>query len=106
MDASIMEGVTMKAGAVASFGGFRHPIVAARTVMDNTSHVLVVGEGSERLARKFGVEEGEEDWLITNYSRYLLDEYLKQHNLTHLETDQVWASPVLGQEIGTGTVGA
>lgn len=106
MDASIMEGASMKAGAVASIGGIRHPVAAARVVMENSSHVLVVGEGAERLARKFGVEEVEEDWLVTNYSRYLLDEYLKQHNLTHLENEDVWDSPVMGRQGGTGTVGA
>ena len=106
MDASLMEGESMKAGAVASIGGFRHPISAARVVMDNSSHVLVVGEGAERLARKFGVEEVGEDWLITNYSRYLLDEYLKQHNLTHLGKEEMWSNPILGRQGGTGTVGA
>ena len=57
MDASIMEGARMRAGAVASIGGFRHPVAAARAVMENSSHVLVVGDGTERLARKNGAEE-------------------------------------------------
>ena len=38
--------------------------------MENTSHVLVVGEGAHRLADKLGVEEVEEDWLITDYARW------------------------------------
>ena len=38
--------------------------------MENTSHVLVVGEGAQRLANKLGVEEVEEDWLITDYARW------------------------------------
>ena len=42
--------------------------------MENTSHVLVVGEGAQRLANKlgpslFGVEEVDEEWLITDYAR-------------------------------------
>ena len=44
--------------------------VSFRGVMENTSHVLVVGEGAERLADKLGVEEVEEDWLITDYARF------------------------------------
>ena len=71
MDASIMEGSSLRVGAVASVGGLRHPVRAARGVMENTSHVLVVGEGAERLADKLGVEEVEEDWLITDYARCL-----------------------------------
>ena len=44
-----------------------------RGVMENTSHVLVVGEGAQRLANKLGVEEVEEDWLITDYARWRRD---------------------------------
>ena len=40
-----------------------------RRVMENTSHVLVVGEGAQMLANKLGVEEVEEEWLITDYAR-------------------------------------
>ena len=40
--------------------------------MENTSHVLVVGEGAERLANKLGVEEVDEEWLITDYARCLV----------------------------------
>ena len=43
--------------------------ISLRGVMENTSHVLVVGEGAQRLADKLGVEEVEEDWLITDYAR-------------------------------------
>merc|ERR1719370_629603 len=46
MDASIMEASTMQAGAVASVGGIRHPVQLAKGVMENTSHVLVVGSGA------------------------------------------------------------
>ena len=44
--------------------------VSLRGVMENTSHVLVVGEGAHRLADKLGVEEVEEEWLITDYARW------------------------------------
>ena len=44
-------------------------VSSSRGVMENTSHVLVVGEGAQRLADKLGVEEVEEDWLITDYAR-------------------------------------
>ena len=44
-------------------------VSSSRGVMENTSYVLVVGEGAQRLADKLGVEEVEEDWLITDYAR-------------------------------------
>jgi len=56
MDASIMEGRRLRAGAVASIQGIRHPITAARLVMDETAHVLMAGEPATRFARRFKLE--------------------------------------------------
>ncbi|MCC2642581.1 MAG: iaaA [Nitrospira sp.] len=56
MDASIMEGRRLQAGAVASIEGIVHPITAARLVMENTAHVLLVGQSASRFARHFRLE--------------------------------------------------
>ncbi|MBX3236799.1 MAG: isoaspartyl peptidase/L-asparaginase [Nitrospiraceae bacterium] len=56
MDASIMEGRTLKAGAVASIEGIVHPITAARLVLEETGHVLLVGPSASRFAEHFGLE--------------------------------------------------
>lgn len=56
MDASIMEGYSLRAGAVASIEGIMHPITAARLVMEETDHVLLVGPMAGRFARHFKVE--------------------------------------------------
>jgi len=56
MDASIMEGRELKAGAVAAIEGIRHPITAARLVMQETNHVLLVGQPASRFARHFQLE--------------------------------------------------
>jgi beta-aspartyl-peptidase (threonine type) len=56
MDASIMEGRTLRAGAVGSIERIVHPITAARLVMDETSHVLLVGRPATRFAQHFKLE--------------------------------------------------
>jgi beta-aspartyl-peptidase (threonine type) len=57
MDASIMEGADLKAGAVASIEGSLHPITAARLVMEDTNHVLLVGPPATRFAQHCQLEQ-------------------------------------------------
>ena len=57
MDAAIMRGKTLEAGAVAGIWGVRNPISVARKVMEKTDHVLLVGEGAVKFARLLGFEE-------------------------------------------------
>lgn len=70
LDASFMEGAERKVGAVAAIVGVRHPISAARAVMERLPHVLLVGEGANRFAREIGLEQRDNlteqsrgDWL-------------------------------------------
>ncbi|MFN3782167.1 MAG: isoaspartyl peptidase/L-asparaginase family protein, partial [Candidatus Kapaibacteriota bacterium] len=53
MDASIMEGSNLQAGAVAGVRDFPNPISLARLVMEKTPHVLFAGEGIDKLIKKF-----------------------------------------------------
>ena len=57
MDASIMEGTHLKAGAVASIEGILHPITAARLVLKETNHVLLVGPSATRFAQHGQLEQ-------------------------------------------------
>lgn len=56
LDASIMVGSTLDAGAVAGVTGIRHPITAARAVMEASRHVMLTGEGAESFARDQDLE--------------------------------------------------
>jgi beta-aspartyl-peptidase (threonine type) len=64
-DASIMEGRTLKAGAVAAIRGVRNPVRLAYEVMERSRHVLLVGEGAERFARERRLAFESEDYFRT-----------------------------------------
>lgn len=56
LDAAIMDGQTLKSGAVANLRTVRNPVLAARAVMERSQHVLFVAEGAEAFARAQGLE--------------------------------------------------
>lgn len=56
MDAAIMDGKTMMAGAVAGVTVIKNPISAARAVMERSEHVMMIGPGAEQFAKQAGIE--------------------------------------------------
>ncbi len=55
LDAMIMEGATLRLGAVAAVRGIANPITLARRIMENTAHSVLVGEGARRFAEQVGL---------------------------------------------------
>jgi beta-aspartyl-peptidase (threonine type) len=56
MDAAIMNGKTLEAGAVAGVTTIKNPISAARAVMEKSEHVMMVGDGADKFAKEAGLE--------------------------------------------------
>lgn len=69
LDASIMDGSTLRAGAVAVVKRIRNPIGLARKVMEEGKHVLLAGEGALHFAREVGIPECSEEELIVEKQR-------------------------------------
>ena len=66
MDASIMDGSNLAAGAVAGVRHIKNPIELARDVMQKSNHVLLVGEGAETFAFENGHQYSEQDYFFTD----------------------------------------
>lgn len=94
LDASIMDGRTRDAGAVAGVTGIRHPIDLARKVMTDSPHVMLAGTGAEAFAASHQLETMPPEWFETTRRREAL-ERMKAEQLSALDVD-----------IKFGTVGA
>jgi beta-aspartyl-peptidase (threonine type) len=74
LDASVMEGHTQRAGAVAGVTTVRHPVRLARAVMEHSPHVMLSGAGAEAFADTLeGIERVPNDWFDTPRRREQLE---------------------------------
>ncbi|WP_354682338.1 isoaspartyl peptidase/L-asparaginase [Cupriavidus necator] len=65
LDAAVMEGATLAAGAVACVTRLRNPVLAARAVLEHSEHVMFAGAGAEAFAQAHGLELVAPDYYFT-----------------------------------------
>lgn len=99
LDASIMDGATLEAGAVAGVHRVRNPIRLAREVMDHSQHVMLAGDGAEAFAEERGVTLVDPAYFRTEKRWKQLQEALRKEA-------QAQAEPPANGRRFTGTVGA
>lgn len=91
LDACVMDGNSLHAGAVAGVKHLRNPILAARLVLEQSPHVLLIGEGAEAFAASYGMARVENDLFSTTERRLQLqqaqadDEILLDHGAAPLD---------------------
>jgi len=69
LDAAIMDGATLRSGAIANVNCVRNPVFAARAVMETSKHVFFVGEGAEAFAKDAGLELVDPSYFSTEARR-------------------------------------
>jgi beta-aspartyl-peptidase (threonine type) len=82
LDASVMEGATLRAGAVAAVSRIKNPVLAARAVMEKSPHVLLVGRSAEEFAKRHGVSLVRKSYFYTAQRLAALKRGLKGHHGT------------------------
>jgi beta-aspartyl-peptidase (threonine type) len=108
LDAAIMDGATLKAGAVAGLHTVRNPIDLARAVMERSPHVMMIGEGAETFARQNGLQMVEESYFMTpnrrqQWERMRMQDSLRADSAARAGRTSGYAVP---DERKWGTVGA
>ena len=81
MDAAIMDGSNLKAGAVGDVTRIRHPISLARAVMEKSPHVFLVGEGADAFSVYAGLEQADPSFFFTERRWQDLVRELKKEGL-------------------------
>ena len=98
MDASIMDGKTLNAGAVSLISGIKNPVSLARDVMEKSEHVFLAGEGAMQFAKEL-------DYKLEDAS-YFYDEFRHKQWLEIKDTDSFQLDHSTKKDSKFGTVGA
>ena len=81
LDASIMDGKTLAAGAVAGVTTVKNPISAARAVMEKSNHVMLTGAGADQFAAQYGLEIVDPSYFFTEARWKALQQAKKEDSL-------------------------
>lgn len=103
LDAAIMDGSTLQAGAVAGVTTIRNPISAARAVMEQTAHVLLSGPGADAFAESLGLEIVDPKYFFTQRRWDSLQKAKSQEQKAKAQISSAMSDPYLK---AMGTVGA
>ncbi|WCO02007.1 isoaspartyl peptidase/L-asparaginase family protein [Psychroserpens ponticola] len=98
MDASIMDGKTLNAGAVSLISGIKNPVSLARDVMEKSEHVFLAGEGAMQFAKEL-------NYTLENEA-YFYDEFRHKQWLEIKDTDRFQLDHATKKDSKFGTVGA
>ncbi len=103
MDAAIMDGETLEAGAVAGVRNVRNPIELAMEVLRNSSHVFLSGEGANDFAIKQGVKLEPDEYF---FSQFRYDQWKAVRDSDNYTLDHTLHNKIDFKEKKFGTVGA
>jgi beta-aspartyl-peptidase (threonine type) len=99
MDAGIMDGRDLSAGAVAAVTNIANPVQLARLVMDGSEHVMLIGEGALRFAEHCGMKRTPDHYFLTRERVAQLDQARLEHRVMLDHDDE-------GEAQKYGTIGA
>ena len=106
LDAGMMDGRTLMAGAVASVTHIANPISLARRVLHDSEHVFLVGAGAERFAAEAGIPLCDHAELVVERERLLWDERRRAEDEGRTTADRRRAAFDAADTVGADTVGA
>jgi len=98
LDAAIMNGRTLDAGAVAFVKNVKNPVRLARLVMERTNHILLAGPGANEFARETGVDLADDDYFFTEH-RY--EQLLRAREDCIVQLDHAAGQPDLADAAGS-----
>lgn len=101
MDASIMNGKTLDAGAIAFVRNVKNPIKLARLVMEKTPHILLAAEGANQFAAEMGVEVAPDEYFFTEHRWKQLKEAIAADKVQLDHTDNSKSKVATPKPIGT-----
>ncbi|HJY23788.1 MAG TPA: isoaspartyl peptidase/L-asparaginase, partial [Hanamia sp.] len=108
MDAAIMNGKDLSAGAVAGVTIIKNPISAARAVMEKSEHVMMAGPGAEKFAKEAGLEIVDPKYFFTKERWQSLQKAIKEDSLKNKLNHSFNESKLgtINRDYKFGTVGA